>query len=131
MNYWLQNEGVLLVILRWCHFGEMAQSGVFPQLTGAHRLLLLMCSKSLAFIFISESLVSLLLAKTETYDALTIFTHNSCTLSCLNIWHVESAFLIIGKYKIQTNVVFFKLSSFSQGMDSTASPRNLQIDQFC
>lgn len=130
-KYWLQNEGVLVVTFRWCHFGEMAQSGVFPQCTGTHGLLLLMYLKSVAFIFISESLVSLLLAKTETYNAVIVFIHNSCTLSCLNIWHVESASLIKAKYKIQANVVFFKSSSFSQGVDSTASCRNLQIDQFC
>lgn len=87
--------------------------------------------KSVAFILISESLVSLLLVKTKIYNALIIFTHSSCILSCLNIWHVESAFLIKVKYKTQTNVIFFKLSSFSEGVDSTASHRNLQIDQFC
>lgn len=128
MQYWLQNESVwsagdFKTVSFWWNGTELVSFPSELALTDC----CCWCSQSQWFSFLlwNLSFPCCLQGKTKTYDALIVFIHNSCTLSCLNIRHVESAFLI--KYKTQTNMIFFKLFSFSQGMDSAASRRNLEI----
>lgn len=149
MKYWLQNEDVLPVILRWCRFGDMAQNSCLPPVNLALPDCSCQCAQSQWLSYFFQNL-SCVFAACKHFDIRccyrllpqqsypNLFEHLVWTV-LVAAWisrvvclfsSVLMLFLSGSSLKNKQMGLSFKLSSFFQGMDSAASPRNLQIDHW-